>query len=92
MRRVSAVALLSMALGLIAATPALAQFSSSVQGVVHDQSGAVVPAASVTIRNLDTQVTATVQTNAAGVYRFSSLAPGRYEIAAGAAGDRKSVV
>jgi len=86
MRRVSAVALLSMALGLIAATPALAQFSSSVQGVVHDQSGAVVPAASVTIRNLDTQVTATVQTNAAGVYRFSSLAPGRYEIAAGAAG------
>lgn len=86
MRRSSAVALLSMALGLVAATPARAQFSSSVQGVVHDQSGAVVPAASVTIRNLDTQVTATVQTNAAGVYRFSSLAPGRYEIAAEAAG------
>src|SRR5439155_8014421 len=71
---------------LLASTSALAQFSSSVQGVVQDQSGAVVPGASITLRHLDTQVTSTTKTNAAGVYRFSSLAPGRYEIVAEASG------
>ena len=86
MRRSLTVLLLSMALGLVASTPALAQFSSSVQGVVQDSSGAVVPDATVTLRNLDTQVTSTTKTNAAGVYRFSSLAPGRYEIGAEASG------
>jgi hypothetical protein len=67
--------------GLLA-RPAAAQFSSSVQGVVEDPSGAVVPGATVTARNLDTQVTTVAQTSETGVYRLNSLAPGRYEITA----------
>ena len=62
--------------------PAAAQYSSSVQGVVEDESGAVVPGVTVTARNLETQTTSTAQTNETGVYRLSSLAPGRYEITA----------
>lgn len=67
---------------ILSSPPAFAQYSSSVQGVVADQSGGVVPGVLVTARNLDTQVVATAQTNETGVYRLSSLAPGRYEITA----------
>ncbi len=83
MRRQRTAGLLLVILGLsLWAAPARAQYSSSVQGVVEDQSGAVVPGVTVTARNLETQVTATAQTNDTGVYRLSSLAPGRYEITA----------
>jgi len=64
----------------LAPTPAAAQFSSSVQGIVADQSGAVMPGVTVTARNLETQVAVTAVTNETGVYRLSSLAPGRYEV------------
>jgi hypothetical protein len=72
--------LVAVGVGLATASPARAQYSSSIQGVVEDQSGAVVPGATVTARNLDTQITATAVTNEAGVYRLSSLAPGNYEL------------
>lgn len=63
-----------------------AQFSSNVQGIVLDPSQAVIPNATVTLRNLDTQVERKTTTGASGVYRFSSLPPGRYEIRAEAEG------
>lgn len=66
--------------------PGQAQFSSNVQGVVLDPSQAVIPNATVTLRNLDTQVERKTTTGASGVYRFSSLPPGRYEIRAEAEG------
>jgi len=66
----------------LTATPAAAQFSSSVQGIVADQSGAVMPGVTVTARNLETQVAVNAVTNETGVYRLSSLAPGRYEVTA----------
>ena len=47
----------------LSSTPAAAQFSSSVQGVIEDQSGAVVPGVTVTARNLETQVTAKAATD-----------------------------
>ena len=83
MQRQPTAGLLLVMLGMgLWAAPARAQYSSSVQGVIEDQSGAVVPGVTVTARNLETQVTATAQTNDTGVYRLSSLAPGRYEITA----------
>lgn len=70
-------------LGLaVSASPALAQFSSSVQGVVSDPSRAVVPGVTITLRNVDTQVAQTTTTDEGGLYHFSSLSPGRYEIRA----------
>jgi hypothetical protein len=74
----------------LSSTPAAAQFSSSVQGIVADQSGAVVPGVTVTARNLETQVAVSAVTNETGVYRLSSLAPGRYELLAEIAGFQPS--
>ena len=55
-------------------------FSGNVQGVVTDPSGAAVAGAKVTLKNLDTGVTANGAASASGNYRFSSLAPGRYTL------------
>jgi uncharacterized membrane protein len=67
-----------------------AQFTSNVQGVVQDPSGAVVPKATVTLVNTGTQVTRTAETDANGDYRFLSLAPGAYKITVEASGYSKS--
>src|SRR5271166_5007081 len=58
----------------------------SVSGVVKDSSGAALPAAKVTIRNTETQVTRSVAVNDDGFYLVPNLVPGNYEIAASAAG------
>ncbi len=53
----------------------------SIQGVVKDASGAVLPGATVEARN-PLAGTNTAVTNADGVYRFPALPPGKYEITA----------
>ncbi|HLX12390.1 MAG TPA: carboxypeptidase-like regulatory domain-containing protein, partial [Bacteroidota bacterium] len=45
-------------------------------GRVSDNSGAVVPGATVTVRNEATNVTNEMQSNGAGDYVFSDLIPG----------------
>lgn len=68
--------------GLSAGKCAFAQFSSSLQGTVTDNTGAAIPNAAVTLRSEDTAVSRTAQTDASGVYRFVSIAPGRYTVSA----------
>ncbi|HTH37772.1 MAG TPA: TonB-dependent receptor, partial [Pyrinomonadaceae bacterium] len=58
----------------------IAQFRAGVQGVVTDNAGAIVPGATVTLTNKDTNQTQTTQTNDDGFYRFSALAPGNYSV------------
>ncbi|MGH9529515.1 MAG: carboxypeptidase regulatory-like domain-containing protein, partial [Terriglobales bacterium] len=58
------------------------QYSGNVQGVVSDPAGAVINGATVTLRNLETGVTATTTTSDSGNYRFSSLEPGHYVVTA----------
>ncbi len=70
----------------------LAQFSSNIQGVVQDPSQAVIPDAEVKLTNLDNRTERSTKTSSAGVYRFSSLAPGRYELVAEAPGFQPSSV
>jgi hypothetical protein len=65
---------------------AFAQFNASVQGDVQDSSGAVIANAAVKLVNTDTQVTQSATSDASGVYRFLSLAPGHYEVSASAPG------
>jgi len=64
----------------LAATPASAQFASSIEGTVTDQSGAILQGATVTIVNEATGATQTVQTTGAGYYRFPALPGSRYTI------------
>src|SRR5437016_14685191 len=60
------------------AASANAQFRASIQGTVKDTSGAVVPTATVTLTNKETNKSETTTTSDGGFYRFSGLAPGAY--------------
>jgi hypothetical protein len=62
------------------ATAASAQFASSIEGTVTDSSGAIVPAASVTITNEATGATQTLTTTGAGYYRFPALPGSTYTL------------
>src|SRR5215471_9536313 len=59
---------------------------ATIQGVVSDASGASVPSANISIRNVKTGVQQTVATNAQGFYSVPFLVPGAYEIGATAQG------
>jgi hypothetical protein len=71
---------------------ALAQVGASVEGVVQDQSGAVVGNATVSITNGETGQLRETVTDAAGRYQIFGLGPSeRYEIRAQANGFRPDV-
>src|ERR1035438_7848159 len=65
---------------LLACIPALAQFSSAIQGTITDASVAAVPGAVVTVTNLATGISRQATTSAEGFYRVSSLGPGTYAV------------
>ena len=60
--------------------------SATVVGTVRDSSGAVVPAATVRLRQPETDAVSTTVSGSAGQYRLPFLKPGNYEITAEAAG------
>ena len=60
--------------------------TGGVVGTVTDPSGAAVPNATVTLKNVDTGATQNATTNATGAYRFALLNPGHYSVSAGAQG------
>ena len=53
----------------------------SIQGTVTDSSGAVIPNAEVTSRELTTGIVQRVKTNQSGIYVLANLRPGTYEVA-----------
>ena len=74
--RIVVVALLVM----LATSTAFAQFTASIQGNVRDSSGANIPNAQMILINTATKVQQTGATDASGLYRFTNLGPGDYEI------------
>ena len=54
--------------------------TGAIRGIVTDESGAVLPGVTVTLKGPATAGTPTTTTNEAGVYRFPNLAPGVYQI------------
>ena len=54
--------------------------SGNIQGTVSDSTGAAVPKATVTVRNLDTGATVSTETTDAGLYSAPNLPPGRYAV------------
>ncbi len=76
-RALSAVVVASLMLPAAAA----AQFdSSTVLGTVKDSSGAVVPGATVTLKNTATGITAMAMTDADGSYQFLNVRIGTYSV------------
>jgi outer membrane receptor protein involved in Fe transport len=65
---------------LLLTASALAQSTAAVQGTVTDASGAVVPNATVTVRNQSTGEERTTVTDSAGIYQVPSLQPGTYRV------------
>jgi hypothetical protein len=64
----------------------------TVTGTVADATGAIVPAAQVSIRNIRTNVTMRAETNSAGIYYLPALPPGEYDITAEKTGFRPAKV
>jgi carboxypeptidase family protein len=60
--------------------------SGDIVGTITDPSGAVVPNATVSLKNNGTGATQTATTNSSGLYRFSLLPPGQYTVSASATG------
>jgi hypothetical protein len=74
---------LILGIGLALSAPAWGQTQITtgvIQGTVSDQSGALVPGATVEARNLDTNVARTLTTAADGRFVFLQLVPGRYRL------------
>src|ERR1700731_2432345 len=69
------------------ASHACAQISgATLSGTVTDQSGGVVPQATISIKNVATGITRSNATSAAGFYSAPNLLPGIYEVKAEAQG------
>jgi hypothetical protein len=66
-------------------------FTGDIVGVVTDQTGAVVPNATITLRNQQTNIKLETTSGNDGTYVFSSLTPATYEVTATAAGFKRFV-
>ena len=73
-----AVGIAVLLLAPLVSLPAGAQTTSGIFGTVTDVSGAVVPAASVTITNTATGIKYNTTTSPQGTYRVEQLPPGSY--------------
>src|SRR5947209_6513480 len=77
---------------LLAASLGFAQDRGTIRGTVADPSGAAVPGATVTVKNVDTGLTQTAKTCDDGVYSVLYLPAGDYKITTEKAGFRRAEV
>src|SRR6202790_1949134 len=59
---------------------------ATLSGTVSDSSGAILPQATISIRNVATDITRTTTTSSAGFYSVPNLLPGSYDVKASAQG------
>ena len=57
-----------------------AQGRAAIQGTVQDTTGAVIPGATITATNTETNLQRSVTSNASGLYSITDLPPGRYRV------------
>lgn len=76
------ISLMVSVLVLIAFVPVFSQqaATATMEGLITDPNGAVVPGATVSVRNPETGFTREITTDQSGVYRLPLLPPGNYEI------------
>jgi hypothetical protein len=89
MRHILFAVWLSLFLALLLASPALAQ-TGQINGVITDNSGAVVPGANVEAVEVATGLSRETVSSADGRYTFTSLRPTTYDITAELTGFRTS--
>ncbi len=81
----------ALALSLAFAGGVFAQSTASITGTITDATGAVVPNATVTVRNQATGEERVIQTDATGVYVAPSLPVGTYRVEVKATGMQTTV-
>jgi hypothetical protein len=73
---------LFIAFNVLAASALFAQTrAATISGTVKDTSGAIIPGATITIRNTDTGVAKTLPTTGEGTFTVPNLIPGNYLVA-----------
>src|SRR5579864_7254662 len=86
-RALCAILILSFVILALGAGRATAQENTaSLNGVVKDPSGAVIPGAAIKLTNLDTGITQVNASNSSGLYTFVNVVPGQYSLEAHAQG------
>ncbi len=58
--------------------------TGGITGIVADTNGAVIPNATVKIKNLETGIELSTTTSSEGIYNFTLLKPGQYQVTASA--------
>src|SRR3954468_20891849 len=77
---------------LLTALPAAAQFDrGQMSGTVKDAQGGVVPGVTVSVTNLNTQVTRTTVTDSTGYFTIPNLPGGKYDVSAELQGFKKAL-
>jgi hypothetical protein len=85
--KLSALGAVAVSLCFFVGLSAIAQtYRAQVRGLVTDQSSADLPGANVTLLNVNTGVSASKQTDSAGLYVFDYVEPGTYKLSVQATG------
>ena len=79
MSKATRLVLLLVALFAYLSLPVAAQTTGTISGSVTDEKEAVIPNATVTARNTETNISRKVQTNSEGRYRFENLPVSRHQ-------------
>ena len=74
---------------LLFAAVVFAQDTATLTGTIRDNTGAVIPSASVTLKNTATGIARELKTNSAGEYVVAAVPPGQYNLTVSVAGFRK---
>lgn len=83
---------LILAIGVVSALSQAQATAADLAGTVVDQNGAVIPGATITARNLRTNISRSTSSSADGTYKFIALPPGEYEIAVEAANFKRALI
>src|ERR1700679_1644342 len=75
---------------LLTSVTALAQFTAGIQGNGRDSGGANLPGAEMILLNTATKVEQAGTSDASGLYRFTNLGPGEYQVSASAKGFQRA--
>lgn len=70
----------------------IAQYNGGLQGTVTDPDGAVIPGATVTLTNKETNAVLTTTSRAGGDYSFNALPPSTYKITVSHAGFKQKEI
>src|SRR3989440_2772100 len=85
------ISLVVVLIGLLALTAFGQQTTGSLSGTITDQSGAVVPGATVKVVNVDTGAERNAESNSQGVFDLQTLQPGKYTVTVDAKGFKRAV-